>query len=61
MQQWVADSLPSDAYLMSGFEGQYVVIVPSKDVVIARLGFTTTAKEKNWDKVKFFTDIMRHF
>ncbi|MEZ4826416.1 MAG: serine hydrolase [Bacteroidia bacterium] len=32
--------LPEDLYYASGFDGQYVVIIPSREVVIVRLGTT---------------------
>ncbi|HBS30419.1 MAG TPA: serine hydrolase, partial [Parvularcula sp.] len=32
--------VPDDAYLMAGHEGQYVLIVPDKRVVIVRTGMT---------------------
>lgn len=37
-------SLPGDLYFASGHEGQFVVVVPSRDVVIVRLGLTTEGK-----------------
>ena len=40
--------LPSDAYFMSGFEGQYVFIIPSLDLVITRIGFTNSEKSGPW-------------
>ena len=33
-------SLPETAYYMSGFQGQIVLIIPSENLVITRLGFT---------------------
>jgi hypothetical protein len=32
--------LPVDAYSMNGFQGQRVIIIPSKDLVVVRLGFS---------------------
>jgi CubicO group peptidase (beta-lactamase class C family) len=33
-------SAPTDAYQASGFQGQAIVVIPSRDVVIVRLGMT---------------------
>lgn len=40
---------PRDAYYMSGFQGQYVVIIPSQDMVIVRLGFATDPNDGGMD------------
>jgi CubicO group peptidase (beta-lactamase class C family) len=32
--------LPTDAFYAGGFEGQWILVIPSKDLVIVRLGFT---------------------
>jgi len=34
-------SVPEDAYYMSGFQGQFVVVIPSKQLVVVRLGYRT--------------------
>lgn len=33
-------SLPPDTYSMNGFQGQRVIIIPSKELVVVRLGFS---------------------
>jgi CubicO group peptidase (beta-lactamase class C family) len=55
---WMTTTLPSDAYFMSGFEGQYTIIIPSLDAVIVRLGFTSEEKNKQWDKPALFGGIV---
>ncbi len=32
--------IPADDYWLSGFDGQYVVVIPSKELVIVRMGLT---------------------
>lgn len=34
------NSLPGDAYYMLGFDGQLVAVIPSRDLVVVRLGLT---------------------
>lgn len=48
--------LPEDIYYASGFEGQQVVIIPSKDMVLVRLGLT--ADRAAWDVGSFIREVM---
>ncbi|WP_373496488.1 hypothetical protein [Aquiflexum sp.] len=36
----IFSKLPNDAFYAGGFEGQWILVIPSKDLVIVRLGFT---------------------
>lgn len=51
--------MPKDAYHMAGYEGQKVVIIPSYDLVIVRLGFSQP--ESNWDFTEFVEGVVRSF
>jgi len=41
---------PTDMYLADGHNGQFVAIIPSKDTVIVRLGWTPEGQEFNVDR-----------
>jgi CubicO group peptidase (beta-lactamase class C family) len=47
---------PNDMYSLWGFEGQYVSMVPSRRLVIVRLGLSVP--EENWDQGQFIADIV---
>lgn len=49
------DQVPNDMYLMDGFEGQSVVMVPSKNVVIVRLGLS---QKREFDVNQFVHDVL---
>lgn len=52
---------PRDAYSAQGFEGQYIVIVPSKDLVIVRLGRTPESEERLKAMGAWMTALVRAF
>jgi len=54
-QYW--PNLPDDMYYASGYEGQNIVIIPSKELVIVRLG--QTRDRKNWDMGLFVEEILK--
>lgn len=51
------EGVPEDAFYASGFEGQNVVIIPSRDIVIVRLGLT--ADRSAWDIGVFVADVLK--
>ncbi len=54
-QRWMPKA-PNDMYSLSGFEGQFVSMVPSRRLVIVRLGLSVP--EENWDQGQFIADIV---
>ncbi|UCC53896.1 MAG: serine hydrolase, partial [Anaerolineaceae bacterium] len=48
--------LPSDIFWADGHDGQFIIIVPSYDMVLVRLGFTLD--EEAWDLGAFISDML---
>lgn len=48
--------LPRDAYRASGFEGQYLTVVPGHDLVVIRLGYTPD--RARWAMDEFVADVV---
>ncbi|MFO7561030.1 MAG: hypothetical protein R6X02_00175 [Enhygromyxa sp.] len=48
--------MPADAFEMVGFEGQSVLIVPSRRAVIVRLGLTR--EPASWDTDNFAAQVL---
>jgi hypothetical protein len=46
---------PADMYYADGFEGQMIFVIPSKDLVVVRLGLT---QHNNFDGNKFLKEIL---
>ncbi|MBS1646704.1 MAG: serine hydrolase [Bacteroidetes bacterium] len=51
-------SAPTDMFYADGYEGQRIFIIPSKKVVVVRLGLT---QYKNWNSDAFIRDILSCF
>jgi len=51
--------LPPEAFHMSGFQDQYVTIIPERKLVVVRLGLTLQEGKGAWDQEKFVYDILQ--
>ena len=50
---------PEDAFFMLGHDGQMVAIIPSRDLVVVRLGLTR--KRNTWDHEEFLHQLLQAF
>lgn len=50
--------LPAEMYYLSGFEGQNVVVVPSRELVVVRMGLTRSAARPIWTLTRGILDAM---
>ena len=50
-----------DAFSAQGFEGQYTLVVPSKDLIIVRLGLTVEKDLRRGELVKWLGSVARAF
>jgi len=48
-------SLPNDLYYCGGFNGQIVAVIPSKDIVVVRLGVT---HDNSWSHETFIREVL---
>lgn len=48
--------LPSDIFYADGHDGQYIVVIPTRDLVLVRLGFTPD--KEAWDLGTFISEVL---
>lgn len=47
--------LPEDTFIFEGYQEQWIVVIPSKDLMIARFGATNT---ENWSVEDLIVDVL---
>lgn len=53
----LGDTVPRDTFYLGGFQGQFLVVVPERDLIVVRLG--TTASDGNWVMRRLMADLMQ--
>lgn len=56
-QQQPKPAWPADAYLASGYQGQFVTVIPAHDLVVVRLGLAQ--RRKSWDHESFIDQVIQ--
>lgn len=57
--QPAAAALPADAFHLSGHEGQVVSVLPSRELVVVRLGLSR--QPHTWDQAEFLARVLKAF
>ena len=52
--------LPEDAFFCLGYEGQSIAIIPSRNLVVVRLGMTHDKLGAKWDEGEFLAEVLKH-
>jgi CubicO group peptidase (beta-lactamase class C family) len=52
--------VPEDAFFCLGYEGQSVAIIPSRNLVVVRLGMTHDQLGAKWDEGRFLAELLKH-
>jgi CubicO group peptidase (beta-lactamase class C family) len=59
---WFMDSSPArDAFSAEGFEGQFILVVPTKDLIVVRLGYTNEDQLRTGEIRKWLAAVARTF
>jgi CubicO group peptidase (beta-lactamase class C family) len=59
---WFMDSSPSrDAFSAEGFEGQFILVVPTKDLIVVRLGYSNEQQLRTGEIRKWLASVARTF
>lgn len=51
LNAYIWPTAPRDTFYMGGFQGQYVIVIPSQQLVIVRMGFSTPGTERGVERL----------